>query len=249
MGLFYRIQGSGEPNRVFLHGFLESSSMWKYLRLDSLPGTNVFIDLPGHGQSDLTSIHQPSIHYMMQEIRSVLDNIGILNYHIIGHSMGGYVALELKKNDPRCEKVILLNSNFWPDSEEKKVDRVRVAEIVLKAKRKFLQEAIPGLFLNPQGQKKEIGALLEEAEKMDESAIAFASLAMRNREDNRALLQENPNDFLIIQGKEDPVVPVAMMLQELENLPIAMETLSPCGHMAHIEQTDVVLSLLNGFLA
>lgn len=249
MGLFYRLEGNGDPKRVFLHGFLESSGMWEYLRLRSLPGTNVFIDLPGHGKSELGDVDNPSMNAMMEEVLVVLDQLQIDKYHLVGHSMGGYVAIELKKHDSRCKKVILLNSNFWADSAEKKNDRLRVAEIVMTAKRKFLQESIPGLFLKPVERKEEIASLLEEADQMEESAIAYASLAMRSRDNNKQLLIDHLKDFLIIQGKEDAVVPIDQMRSELGELPVALEVLSPCGHMAHIEQSDLVLSLMNGFLS
>ena len=48
--LSYSVKGSG-PAWVFLHGFLESSSMWESLPLDDLPIQQIKIDLPGHGKS------------------------------------------------------------------------------------------------------------------------------------------------------------------------------------------------------
>ena len=46
-GLHYELFGEG-PITVFLHGFLESSTMWEPLNLTELPGTKLLIDLPGH---------------------------------------------------------------------------------------------------------------------------------------------------------------------------------------------------------
>ena len=102
----------------------------------------VFIDLPGHGNSKILSNAEPSIESMANEIILILEKEGIKKFHIVGHSMGGYIALSIKENQKECKKVILLNSNYWSDSESKKKDRNRVCKIAFKAKDYFLNEAI-----------------------------------------------------------------------------------------------------------
>lgn len=144
--LHYQIQGEG-PVWVFLHGFLESSSMWEALPLSELPITTLFIDLPGHGKSELLA-QNPSIRSMANEVDKVLVYLDIQNFTIVGHSMGAYVGIELSQHTG-FQKLILLNSNCWSDSEQKKQDRLRVATLVQKAKSHFVREAIPNLFSNP----------------------------------------------------------------------------------------------------
>lgn len=117
--LHFTVEGEGKT-LVFLHGFLESSTMWSYLDLNELPAQRIFIDLPGHGKSELTDTSEwPSIDFMTDEVMNVLTKLRIESYNVIGHSMGGYIGLLLKEKDNRCEKVILMNSNFWADSEKK----------------------------------------------------------------------------------------------------------------------------------
>jgi pimeloyl-ACP methyl ester carboxylesterase len=148
--LWYRTSGDG-PALVFLHGFLESSTMWDDLSLESLGFQLIFIDLPGHGQSDLlTGEGDPSMAQMAGLVAEVLSDLGIEKFDVVGHSMGGYVALELKQILQGCGRVVLLNSNFWSDSEEKKRDRIRVADLAFKAKDLLVQQAIPGLFFRKE---------------------------------------------------------------------------------------------------
>lgn len=138
--LHFRVEGKGRT-LVFLHGFLESSSMWTFLNINRLYAQNIFIDLPGHGNSALTdNSERPSIEFMAHEVLKVLNFLKIESYSIVGHSMGGYVGLLVKEMDSRCEKVVLINSNFWSDNEQKKKDRLRVAEIVFKAKKVFIRK-------------------------------------------------------------------------------------------------------------
>lgn len=251
--LNYRVLGNGYPV-LFLHGFLESISMWKVLELDTLPFQSVLIDLPGHGKSLNEDDGEPSIDFMAKKVVEVIRELGITEFSIVGHSMGGYVALNLKKRFStkdgkiNCKKVILLNSNFWEDSESKKKDRLRVADIVFKNKSLFIKEAIPNLFVNKESFKYEIENLLSEALLIDKHSISYASLAMRSRENTKDVLVQNPNDFLIIQGSIDPIVQVELMKEEIKNINVQFKVIEGVGHMAHFESTENVRQIISNFL-
>jgi pimeloyl-ACP methyl ester carboxylesterase len=245
--LYFTIAGEGKPI-VFLHGFLESLSMWNYLNLHELTGQKILIDLPGHGNSILQDDGEiPSIDFMAQEVIRVIDNLKLKSYSVVGHSMGGYIGLLLKKIDVRCEKVILLNSNFWTDTVQKKKDRVRVAEIAFKAKKIFIQEAIPNLFGEPDNFPNEINQLMREAMNIPPESIAYASLCMRERNDFTTELNQNPKNFYVIHGLSDRLVETDFIKNQLsshENLFI----IKNAGHMAHIEQPHEVIAILKKIL-
>lgn len=249
--LNYRMFGNGHPV-LFLHGFLESITMWKVFQLEKMNFQSILIDLPGHGKSLNEDDEEPSIDFMSTKVIEVIQELGITSFSVVGHSMGGYVALNLKKRclheNSICQKVILLNSNFWEDSENKKKDRLRVAEIVFKNKNLFIREAIPNLFVQKEFFKNEIENLLNEALLIDKHAISYASLAMRNREDTKSIIEKNPNDFLIIQGLLDPIVLVDTMRQELKQMKVKMEILENAGHMAHFESMEIVRKLIFDFI-
>lgn len=81
--------------------------MWTFLNINRLYAQNIFIDLPGHGNSALTdNSERPSIEFMAHEVLKVLNFLKIESYSIVGHSMGGYVGLLVKEMDSRCEKVV-----------------------------------------------------------------------------------------------------------------------------------------------
>jgi 2-succinyl-6-hydroxy-2,4-cyclohexadiene-1-carboxylate synthase len=248
--------GNGHPV-VFLHGFLESLKMWDYLALDSSNIKAIYIDLPGHGLSDNEDDGIPSVEFMAYKVKELLDYLKIDEFSIVGHSMGGYVALFLKHIFPHysklnlnygCFKIVLLNSNFWEDSEIKKNDRLRIVEIVNKNKELFIQAAIPNLFLDQDSFKSEISSLVNESLKMSQFAISYATLAMRTRQNFKNILFNNPKHFLIIHGDSDPVIPLSKMLEQLSCLDVKFEVLNNVGHMAHIEDSKNVLKLISGFL-
>jgi pimeloyl-ACP methyl ester carboxylesterase len=237
--LHVKVQGEG-PAWVFLHGFLESSTMWDYLPLIDLPIQQIRIDLPGHGNSALPN-QAPSIAGMAQAIFEVLDSLAIQSFSVVGHSMGAYVGLELSMH-PGFQQLILLNSNCWSDTEQKKQDRLRVAQIVYKAKGIFIREAIPNLFQSPDSSKKESTALIEEAKLMSPEAIAFSALAMRERQDFTSHVNAFPEKFNFIHGIHDRLVSV----EELDTkVPLSEKHYLNCGHMAHIEAKEEVMEILN----
>jgi pimeloyl-ACP methyl ester carboxylesterase len=236
------VQGDG-PAWVFLHGFLESSTMWDYLPLDNLPIQQIRIDLPGHGWS-FELLNTPSIELMALEVQRVLDHLAISSFSVVGHSMGAYVGLELTSR-VGFQKLVLLNSNCWSDSEQKKQDRLRVASFVHQAKSHFIREAIPNLFSVPDEQNQVIQALIQEANCMTPEAIAFAALAMRERADFTEFVNTHPENFTFIHGKLDRLVSVEELQQKVPNGNILFLN---CGHMAHIEAGEEVLGILSRFI-
>jgi pimeloyl-ACP methyl ester carboxylesterase len=240
--LHYQIQGEG-PVWVFLHGFLETSSMWEALPLSELPITALFIDLPGHGKSELLD-QNPSIRAMAQEVQKVLVHLEILKFTIVGHSMGAYVGLELSQL-PGFQKLLLLNSNCWSDSEQKKQDRLRVASIVQKAKYHFLREAIPNLFSNPENHSHFIETLTKEANEMPPEAIAYAALAMRERADFTSFVNAHPEQFIFIHGKLDRLVSVDELEAKIRGPQIY---LLDSGHMAHVEAREELMGIVAKYI-
>jgi 2-succinyl-6-hydroxy-2,4-cyclohexadiene-1-carboxylate synthase len=240
----YRILGNGYPV-VFIHGFLESNSMWNeiFSVQEKLPFKAIQIELPGHGKSAELD-KEPSILNIAKHLNNCIKKLNINNFSIVGHSMGGYVALELKKLNHECEKVVLLHSNFWEDSFEKKRDRLRVAEIVYQNKNLFIHEAINNLFIQKEKNQNHINSLQEEAKRMSANAIAYSSLAMYNRTDNKTLLQLHSKEILIIQGKEDKTIPLNLMNEMRLGLENQYFEIERAGHMGHIETPQEVKKIL-----
>jgi len=101
--IFYTVQGSG-PVMVLLHGHLLSSACWLdggFAQTLADRYTVVLIDALGHGHSD-----KPSASTAYQrgpragEVVAVLDAIGAENFHLVGHSMGGWIAVGLARAVP-----------------------------------------------------------------------------------------------------------------------------------------------------
>ena len=200
--LNHKVAGKGTLI-VFLHGFLESMEMWKNISNKTIDFKKLLIDLPGHGESPFNPPSSaPCLSYPAKEVLSLINSLDVDRYHIVGHSLGGYIALRIKKEDPRCEKVVLLNSNNWEDNANKKKDRIRVADVVFKSKNLFINQALPSLFSNPKKNKAEILNLLKKAKTYSSECIAYYSLAMRNRKS----FSINNENYFMIHGEFDETI-------------------------------------------
>lgn len=238
--LHYEVRGDGDVTLVCLHGFLESMSMWDVLRLEE-NAKLILIDLPGHGQSGLEGID--SMAEMAELVKEVVSQEDINSYDVVGHSMGGYVALELQNIDTLCQNIVLMNSNVWTDSDQKKEDRQRVAKLVQTKKERFISEAIPNLFQSPENHPEEVESLIQEAIAMKSEAIGRASIAMSQRRDFSEPVISGALSLSVIQGENDPIAPKDRMEQimthQMGNFQVVLS-----GHMAHLEATEEVRGIL-----
>lgn len=243
--LHYTIIGQGYPI-VFLHGFLESIAMWAPLELEKMPFRSILIDLPGHGKSPLNDI-EPDLRLYATEVNKVLEAEAIFEFGLIGHSMGGYIALELGKINSDIEKIFLLNSCFWQDSPLKLKERQRVLQVLEKHKGRYLLEAIPGMFVNPKEHQLFIDESIEIAEKMELSSILTTTKAMMNRPDSTGLADCLGENLKIVQGEFDTSILLDVMLEKTAKKPYNLSVLEGIGHMSHKEATEDIKSLILAF--
>ena len=241
--------GSG-PAIVLLHGFLESSTMWKNLITQlSKQNTVITLDFPGHGKSEVISdIH--SMELMAEVVDEILKTLKITSATFIGHSMGGYIALAYVEKFPsKVEKLVLLNSSPAPDSEERKINRNRALMVIEQNAYAFISMAISNLFSETTRDKiaSDIEDLKNEAQSFPLDGIKAAIKGMRDRIDRSDVLKNYSKEKYMILSKEDSLLPVdenIALAKSCDALSIIIEG----GHMSTVENLDEVLDALKNIL-
>jgi esterase len=123
VALFHRdFGGAGEPPRVILHGMLGSSRNWLTAGKDLAAGRRAYaLDLRNHGLSP----HADEMTYasMVADVGAWLDARGIGSAELIGHSMGGKVAMLLACRRPeRVARLVVVDiapkDYRWPEHRE-----------------------------------------------------------------------------------------------------------------------------------
>lgn len=108
--LVFDRQGSGPP-LMLLHGTNSSRGIWNRLVPELSREREVFnVDLPAHGQSPPSSFTPPS---WAQEVAALLDELGISKVAVVGHSSGGWTALELAKLGRASAVLALTPAGLW----------------------------------------------------------------------------------------------------------------------------------------
>lgn len=247
--IHYNIEGEGSAI-VLLHGFLETSTMWHDLIPEFSNSHQVFsIDLLGHGKTDCLGY----VHTMEEMAEAVF---AVLNYHnietadIIGHSMGGYVALALSEQQPQLfRSLVLMNSTYEADDDERKNLRLRANEMAKANIANLVRMSFANLFA-PESRlkfKTELDEALAIALDTTVQGYIAASEGMRLRP-NRFKTYKNLNSKkLIIVGVKDWIVDSAIIKKQAKDTDINIEELSE-GHMSHIENKSELTYILKRFI-
>jgi len=237
--IYYSDSGKGEPN-ILLHGFLENSTMWKsFIPQWSKKNRIVTIDLLGHGQSEcLGYIH--SMELMAEAVAKVLSHLKIKKATIIGHSMGGYVALAFAELYPATVNgLCLMNSTTKPDSKDKQKNRDRAIEAVKHNHKTFIRVSISNLF-RPKNRhifSEQIKLVKKEALKTSIQSIIAALEGMKIRKDREHIFKLGDYKKMMIISKKDPVLDFNSLLEQAAKTNALVVEL-PDGHMSHIENKE-----------
>ena len=243
----YTDQGKGTAV-VLLHGFLENKTMWdKYVSALSIYHRVITIDLLGHGETECLGY----VHTMEDQadmIFAVLISLRIRKIVLVGHSMGGYVALAFAELYPDNVKgLLLLNSTSRADSDERKINRDRAIKAVKQNHTNFVRISISNLFSedNREVLAKEIEKVKLQALKTPLQGIVASLEGMKIRKDREVLLHFAPFPIQLVLGKKDGVLIYQETIDQIEGTKVELTTF-PDGHMSHIEnEKELKIALLD----
>ncbi len=247
--IFYTDQGKGTVV-VLIHGFLENSTMWDKITPELSKRNRVItIDLLGHGKSDcLGYVH--SMELFAETIAAVLKELRIRKCILVGHSLGGYVALAFAEQHPQKVKgLCLMNATSNEDNSERKSLRLRANKMISNNFTNMVRMSFANLF-GPKSKtifKEEMELAISEALKTPVQGYIAAQEGMQLRVNRNHILTENTFKKLLIIGEKDPVLDFKTSLKEAEKTNSKI-IVFPDGHMGHIENTAELISVLKDFV-
>ncbi len=254
MHLYRREEMTG-PAFLFLHGFLESGDVWlPWAEKMALNGSLYIPDLPGHGKSkareDGEMFPDWAAHLM-----GVIDQHQSTDgpVHVIGHSMGGYLALEMALLYPRrIGKIVLLHSTPMPDTPVQIERRKRQIDLIRKGRKSLLIKNVGPSMLAPENRERLAirgHKLKSEADRCSAEGMIKTLRAIMNRSDYRKLMNQKMKDVLLITGSEDPFMPADYYKTLLLQYPqMAHCHFTGCGHASFLEYPEVSLQVVKRFL-
>ena len=247
--IFFEQHGKGRP-LILIHGFPMHHKVWEsFGKRFTKSNTVITPDLPGFGKSPALSPGFSLAHAADQLIKLVLDQ-SLNDIVLIGHSLGGYVALAMVEKRPDLFAALgLFHSTAYADSEEKKQSRNKAIEFVNKnGAAAFATNFIAPLFFDPHHAAIEkVKAIAGES---SEAAVIGYTMAMRDRPDQTKTLKSFKKPTLFLAGEKDPGIPaesIHRQAKECQNPEI--HVLSDVAHMAMFEQPEEAAAKINDFLS
>lgn len=244
--------GSGERVVVLLHGYLESMIVWEeFARLLTPSVRVVTIDLPGHGISEIKGeVH--TMEFLAQTVHDALQALGIGHCTLVGHSMGGYVALAFARLWPEMVSgLVLFHATPDADDDRKRKDRLREIEIVRSGRKELLAGILPEARFAPENRQRladEIENHSELVRLTEDAGITALLYGMCERADSNEMLHSLAAPQLFIFGRHDAYIPVEEAEAVAARHPQArVAWLEHSGHMGFIEEPEASASLLLEF--
>ncbi|WP_239618476.1 alpha/beta fold hydrolase [Cohnella mopanensis] len=242
--------GKGEPI-VVLHGFCGSHRYWdEVIPLLAEHSRVIAPDLRGHGESSAGE-GTYSMERLSEDLAGLLDELNLPQIHLIGHSLGGYVALAFAEKHPeRVLTLSLAHSTTFPDSEQAKENRLKAAETIAKEGiQSFVDGLVPKLFTAEH--RTALSEQLTKALRIGygtsaEGAIGCA-LGMRERPDRAAVLERLAAPILLLAGELDEIIPSDKRFPVTRDN-VSAHTLKGVAHMGMMEQPQAFAEVIKAFL-
>lgn len=234
---------------VFIHGFLEDSSMWKPIisHLSKSPYKLDFPELPGHGSNHEIPLEKTAVSYcknILEQLQLGKDD----TMFIIAHSMGGYLSATLATMVPnQISGLCLLHSKVGADSDEKKSDRRRAIEAARTNKDVYVRTMVTNIFYEKNRDRlyDQIEQQIAQAQKLSIEAITSAQEVMLERQDRIHDMKHRNFPLYYFLGDKDTSIPLEVAQHELTQLPGAVAHISrETGHMGHLENKRDVVEFL-----
>ncbi len=230
---------------VFLHGFGEDQRVWSdFLPLFSWPFEYIVVDYSTW--SDCLEIKDYA--------RSIMSSLPLkTKFILVGHSMGGYVALALAELFPsQIHQVVMLHSSPFADTEEKKIGRQRTIDFLKKYPVKdFLGPFVPNLFASKfaETHAELLNNLIVRYQNLPKEGLIASSLAMKNRPDYQLFLAKTQIPFLFIQGSDDALISTDLIKEVLQDkAQHKLVILQGVGHQGQYEDPKACFEAINALI-
>ena len=234
---FDRRGNRGSAPLVLLHGYPLDHHLWDEV-VPLLEDTFDLIlpDLRGFGES--TTVDSPyTMEDYASDIAGLLDQLGIQETAIAGHSMGGYVALAFARLYPeRVSGLGLVSSQVLADAPDRKEGRYKSAAEVAE---NGIGSVVATMTPKFTADEKLQGFARTSMERQQPAAYIGALKAMAERIDSTPLLSSLDVPVVVIHGDADALIPVDRAREVKAALPQAyFVEISDAGHMPMMEAKE-----------
>ena len=217
----------------FISGLLSNESVWKY-QIESLGGRAI------------TKVVSPTEETPQKMLDKILKEAPD-RFVLIGHSMGGWLAMEvMRKAKDRVSSLCLLNTTARSDSPEKRNKRLELISRAQKGEFPSIVRELVDNFVVVPSAKKEVEKMFFE---VGVDAFIRQEKSMLSREEFESILPTISCPTLVIHAEKDKLFSLDDHQNIVNKIPNAkLEIVENSGHMSPLEMPDKVNSFLKKWI-
>lgn len=251
--LFFRSFGEGEPI-IILHGLFGSSDNWVSIaKMLSNNHCVYLLDLRNHGQS----FHDHSFTYddMANDVEHFIANQGISDAIILGHSMGGKVAMKLATEKPTLFKgliVVDISPKYYPVHHKTILTGLNSIELSHLNSRKDADQELAHYISDIGIRQFLLKNLSRNAENQFYWKINLETISLNIENVGESLSENAPYNgpTLFIDGSKSDYILSSDEDLIFKLFPGAIiEEIRGAGHWVHAEQPKKFVEVVNRFIA
>lgn len=249
---------------IFIHGSgpgANAGANWKGVLDEYTKEFHVVApDLLGFGDTDHPEVYpENGVQWMSLRVKQILDLMDALNIEkasLVGNSLGGVVSMYLNMNHPdRFDKVVLMGAGVL--LKEPTPELLKLTTFHLDPTKESLRNLLSWFVFDLDRMMPFVESVLEERfAKFQQPEILrsyrenFTKSTLAEMIIPPTALQRMENEFLLIHGYHDRLVPLSSSLYALDHLPNAeLRVFKQCGHWAMIEQREEFLNATKHFFS
>ncbi|HUN43404.1 MAG TPA: acetoin dehydrogenase dihydrolipoyllysine-residue acetyltransferase subunit [Acetobacteraceae bacterium] len=234
---------------LLLHGFGADLNTWMFNQPALSEGRRVVaLDLPGHGGS-AREVGTGDAEVLRQAVAGFVDALDLGPVHVVGHSLGGALALLLAAHRPGLVRSLTLiaPAGLGPD-----INPAFIEGFVRASRRKDAVEVLQLLVHDPALVSRTMVEEVLRFKRLDGVTAALAAIAHawfaggRQQVSVAADLARLDTPVQLIWGREDRIVPVTHA--QAAPARAATHVLEGAGHLPHMEKTGEVNRLIRRFI-
>ena len=249
MQLHIQIIGQGQP-LVLLHGLFGSADNWGTIAKHFSQHYQVIsVDLRNHGRSP-HSESQTSPE-MADDLLEVLDALGLEQVHLLGHSLGGKVAMQFATQYPeRVSKLIVVDMAMraYADEHTHLIDAMMAVDLSQLASRNDVDRVLKAPISNLMVRQFLLTNLLKAEEQL-QWRINLPALEANYAKFIAPIAAHFEKTSLFIRGERSHYVNDSDVAEIKIQFPKAEIISLPTDHWVHAEQPQLFIQTVEGFLS